>query len=298
MNRRTFLQSAALSTLAVASSPLAVGQTRIGQQLRERRQSRRNNTPNKIPIGVQLYSVRGAVQSDLAGTLAAIAKMGYEGVEFFGGNYFGKDIKDLRKMLDDNGLKCCGTHTGLGEFRGDNFERTAEIHKTLGTKFMIVPGGLPRNTVANNKAWADEFNAIAEKAKALDLYIGYHAHGYDTELIEGVASWERFFDATVPEVVHQMDIGNYKDGGKDGGGDPHAMIAKYRGRSRTIHVKEAGQRGPGNPIIGEGTVDWQRAFELCETIGGVEWYVVEDEVTPDNLDRIERSIAVLREMGK
>ena len=220
MDRRTFLQTAALSTLAAASlSPLSLGQTRgrqLAQQSRESRQSRlstrRGQTPKKIPIAVQVYSVRGAASKDLAGTLAAIAKMGYEGVEFAG--YYGKDPKDIRKMLDDTGLKCCGTHTGINEFRGDRFERTAEIHKTLGAKFMIVPGGIDGDLhdVEKNKRIAEEFSQFAEKAKPFGLVVGYHAHGGDAKLVDGIPAWERFFDATAPEVIMQMDIGNYMGG--------------------------------------------------------------------------------------
>ncbi|MCS7309894.1 MAG: sugar phosphate isomerase/epimerase, partial [Armatimonadetes bacterium] len=70
----------------------------------------------RIPIGVQLYSVRDDCAKDLPGTLAAIAKMGYEGVEFAG--YHGYSARDLRKLLDDNGLKCCGTHIGIDTLLG------------------------------------------------------------------------------------------------------------------------------------------------------------------------------------
>jgi len=276
MKRRTFLQAAALSSLAATSlSHYAVGQ----------------EEKKKIPIAVQLYSVRSAAQKDLAAVLEAIAKMGYDGVEFAG--YYGKDPKDIRKMLDDNGLQCSGTHTGIGEFRGDRFERTAELHKTLGTKFMIVPGGIDRDLhdAEKNKRIAEEFNGWAEKAKTFGLFVGYHAHGGDAKLVEDIPAWERFFDATVPEVIMQMDIGNYKDGG----GDPYKMIEKFKGRSKTVHLKESGQ---GHPIIGDGTVDWKRSFELCETVGGTEWYVVEDEAGPDNLERIEKCITALRGMGK
>ena len=297
MKRRTFLQTAALSALAAVSvSPLSNGQNSPVQQLRERRQQLMENrasrrTQRKIPIALQVYSVCQMAQNDLAATLAAIAKMGYDGVEFAG--YYGKDPKDIRKMLDDNGLKCCGTHTGIGELRGDRFERTAEIHKILGAKFMIVPGGIDGDLhdAEKSKRIAEEFNGWAEKAKPLGLFVGYHAHGGDAKLVEGVPAWERFFDATVPAVLMQMDIGNYKDGG----GDPYKMIEKFRGRSKTIHLKESGQ---DNPIIGSGTVDWKRAFELCETIGGTEWYVVEDEAGPSGTERIEKCIVALRAMGK
>ena len=294
MERRAFLRTAALSTLAAASlSPLSLAQQgNIRQTVRDRAQNRRagrSGRPTRVPIAVQLYPVRNAAAKDLAGTLAAIAKMGYDGVEFAG--YYGKDPKELRKMLDDNNLKCAGTHTGFGELRGDRYEKTAEIHEILGTKFMIVPGGLPNNDLAKHKEWVDEFNKIAEKAKPRGLFIGYHAHGYDANLLEGIPSWERFFDATVPEVVMQMDLGNYKNGG----GDPYKMIEKFKGRSRTVHLKEG---GPNKPIIGEGNVEWTKAFDMFDAQGATEWYVVEDEHTPDSLDRIEKSVVALRGMGK
>ena len=297
MKRRAFLQTAALSTMAAVSlSPLSLGQNRVPimQRTQDRRQARRgSDSTSKVPIGVQLYSVRNAARDDIAATLAAIAKMGYEGVEFYGGYYFDKDPKDIRKMLDDLGLKCCGTHTPIGQFRGENFEKTAEIHKILGTKFMIVPGGIDAelHDVEKNKAIAEEFNKWAERAKPFGLSIGYHAHGGDAKLVDGIPAWERFFDATVPEVVMQMDLGNYKGGG----GDPYKMIEKFKGRSKTVHLKEGGS---GTPIIGEGTVDWKRAFDLLEAVGGAEWYVVEDEHTPNNPDRIEKCIVALHGMGK
>jgi len=295
MERREFLRTAALSALAAASlSPLASAQRQplgqpLGQRLQARRQARRA-PEQKIPIAVQLYSVRNLANNDLAGTLEAIAKMGYDGVEFAG--YYGKDVKDIRKMLDDIGLKCAGTHTGLDQFR-NNFDGTVEIHKTLGTPFMIVPGGLNRyyENVDTIKGIADEFNKFAERAKAQDVSIGYHAHGYDAAKVDGVEAWERFFGATMPEVVAQMDVGNYLGGG----GDPYRQIEIFPGRSKTIHIKEHGRE---NPIVGSGEVNWNRVFELSETVGGVEWYVVEDEVTPDSLERIEKCIVALREMGK
>jgi len=295
MERREFLQTAALSACAATSlSELSLGADRrrgpAWPRLPQRRQAGRS-TRKKIPIVVQVYSVRKAAEKDLAATLEGIAKLGYDGVEFAG--YYGKDAKDIRKMLDDNGLKCSSTHTGIGLLRGDNFEKTVELHKTLGAKYMIVPGGIndSLHDVEKNKAIAEEFNKLAEKAKAFGLCVGYHAHGGDAKLIDGVPAWERFFDATSSDVVMQMDIGNYMMGG----GDPYKMIEKFKGRSKLVHLKEA---GPNSPIIGDGEVDWKRAFELSETVGGVEWYVVEDEKGPDSLERIEKCIAALRKMGK
>ncbi|MCL2119777.1 MAG: hypothetical protein FWH27_15280, partial [Planctomycetaceae bacterium] len=128
MNRRTFLRNSA----GVAALGLGVSSFQTMVQAADKK---------KIPIGVQLYSVRAAATRDLASVLKAVKAMDYDGVEFAG--YYGIDPKDIRKMLDDNGLQCCGTHTGLAALIGsENLSKTVEIHKTLGTRFIIVPGGI------------------------------------------------------------------------------------------------------------------------------------------------------------
>ena len=92
----------------------------------------------KIPVGLQLYSVRNECEKDLVGTVTEVSKMGYRGVEFAG--YYGRDAKTLRKLLDDVGLKCCGTHIGIDTLLGEQFAKTVEFNQTLGNKFLIVPG--------------------------------------------------------------------------------------------------------------------------------------------------------------
>src|SRR5687768_7329195 len=92
---------------------------------------------NKIPIAVQLYSVRQIAQKDLAGVLAQVSKLGFKGVEFAG--YYGHEAGAVRKMLDDNGLKVAGTHTGLNLLQGDELPKTIDYMKTIGNKNVIVP---------------------------------------------------------------------------------------------------------------------------------------------------------------
>ena len=284
-----------LEFLSLSSlSPAAPGDRleNVGERLENVLSGDRRNGGRGIRrprISVQLYSVRQAAEKDLAGTLKAIAEMGYEGVEFAG--YYGKDPKDIRTMLDDNGLRCSGTHTSIGELRGDKFEKTVEIHKTLDTRYIIVPGGIDRelHTVDGNRKIAEEFNQLSEKAKAVGMVIGYHAHGGDAKMIEGIPAWERFFDATEKDVLMQMDAGNYMAGG----GDPYKMLEKFQGRALSVHLKETGPN-----IIGEGEVDWERFFKLCETVGATRWYVVEDEETPDNLERIGLCYKAMEKMGK
>jgi sugar phosphate isomerase/epimerase len=225
----------------------------------------------KIPIGVQLYSVRNELKTDFNGVIEKIGKMGYQGVEFASLMERQHKPAELRKLLDDNGLKACGTHTPLQTLQGDALKATIELHKTLGNNFLICPS-LPVKTLENWQNVAKQFNDIAAKCKEQGMFTGYHAHATDFTLkFDGKTAWEVFFDNTGPDVIHQIDVGNTLSGG----GDPLAMIKKYPGRTKTSHIKEHG--GDKNAAIGEGQVDWKTYFETYETIGGIEWYVVEYE---------------------
>lgn len=245
----------------------------------------------KIPVGVQLYSVRQAASKDLPAVLEAIGKMGYKGVEFAG--YYGWDSKpkELRRLLDGNGLKCCGTHTDLETVTGDNLKATAELHSILGNSFLIVPS----LEVEGAQGWLDmakRFDEIAANAKGLGMRVGYHAHAGDFRKLGNTTSWEIFFDNTSPDVIMQNDIGNCMIGG----GDPVAILKKYPGRSASVHLKEFG--GPEAAVIGQGIVPWAEVFKVCETTGGTAWYVVEHEVGDDPMASIRGCLEGLRKMGR
>src|SRR5688500_14634647 len=155
----------------------------------------------KIPIGLELYSVREDCARDLPGTLAAVAKMGYEGVEFAG--YHNRTAPELRKMLDDLGLKCCGTHTGFNTLMGDELPRTIEFNQILGNKYLIVPG-LPEQNRSSRAAWLETarlMNEAADRAAPHGMQVGYHNHGVEFQPMEGELPWDTFFSNTKPEVI-------------------------------------------------------------------------------------------------
>jgi sugar phosphate isomerase/epimerase len=248
----------------------------------------------KVKVGVQLYSVREDCQRDLPGTLKAVAQIGYAGVEFAG--YYGYDAKTLRQMLDDNGLVCCGTHIGIDQLVGDNLERTVEFHQTLGCRYLIVPG-LPEPYRSTRQKWAETaqlFNEIAERLKPYGMRTGYHNHWIEFEPLEGELPWDTFFSHASPDVIMQIDTGNALHGGA------HAapFVRKYPGRAITVHVKEFSRTNP-SAVIGEGEVNWQEFFEACETVGGTEWYIVEQETyAHPPLETIRLCFEAMRRMGK
>lgn len=248
----------------------------------------------KIPIALQLYSIREDCAKDFSGTVKAVAEMGYDGVEFAG--YYGLEAKEIKKILDDLGLKVAGTHTGIDTLLGDELEKTIEFNKILENKFLIVPG-FPGEYTNSKDAWlktADIMNEIAEKLEPHGMMTGYHNHSAEFQPMEGELPWDIFFGATNENVVMQVDIGN----AMHGGGEPVPMLEKYPGRATTIHLKEFSATDD-KAVVGEGDVDWDEVFELCETVGETEWYIVEQEsYAYPPLECVKRCIENLREMGK
>lgn len=282
-SRRTIVKAGLIS-----AGLWMTGQSILAAEEKPRKKKKR------IPIGVQLYSVREDCKKDLPGVLRAVGKMGYNGVEFAG--YYDYKAEDLRKLLDENKLKCCGTHTAIETLLPDNFDKTVEFNKTIGNRFLIVPS-LPKKYTESQAALRDTgklFSELAEKAKKHEMRVGYHAHAGDFKVVDGKAAWEIIFDAANPDVVMQLDTSNCLAGG----GDPIAILKKYPGRAITIHLKEHG--GKPGAVIGEGEVKWKEVLQLCDAAGTTEWYIVEQESYGDKtpLDSIKACLENVRKLRK
>ena len=253
----------------------------------------------KVPIGLQLFSVRGECQKDLPAALDSVAEIGYVAAEpwGYGGDkveWMGYKAKELRKMFDDSGLKCCGMHLATGALLGDNLSRTIELNQVLGNKFLIIAADGQRMKARDTiMELAQILNDTAGKLKPLDMLTGYHAHGFDFAKIGDEFPWDILFSNTIDDVVMQMDIGNCAGGG----GDPIGELKQFPGRARSVHLKDFG--GPPDSVIGEGEADWDEIFRLCETEHNTEWYVVEEGGKEGlGFDVCKRSLESLKKMGK
>jgi len=287
ISRRGLLTKSIAAAALLASSANGAATERSSTTEQAGRSGRR-----RIPIGLQLYSVRDDCQKDLPGTIAAVAKMGYEGVEFAG--YYDRSAKDLRKMLDDNNLKCCGTHTGLDTLLGDNLPKTIEFNKILGNKYLVAPG-LPGEYNSSHQAWlnaAKLFNELAEKVKPAGMLVGYHNHSAEFKAMDGELPWDTFFGNTSKDVIMQLDVGNAINGGVD----PLPYIYRYPERAITVHVKEFSKKND-KALIGEGDVNWKAFAALCRAVGATEWYIIEHEsYAYPPLECVQRCLKNVREM--
>jgi sugar phosphate isomerase/epimerase len=261
------------------------------------------NQVSRIPIAVQLYSVREEAAKDLPGVLKAVADMGYDGVEFAG--YYGFSAEDLCKLLDETGLKVAGAHVGLDTLLGDELAKSIEFHQAIGNPYPVVPG-LGSQYTESREAWqrtAGIFNEIADALAAHDMQTGYHNHHTEFTPLDGEEPWDTFFGNTKDSVIMQLDTGN----AMHGGADPIPYLKRYPGRATTVHLKpyapslktEADPHGGFRPCIGEDETPWEELLTLCETSGGTKWYIVEyesDKYPP--MEAIDLCLNALRRMGR
>ncbi len=238
-----------------------------------------NSTSASQPAGisVQLWSVRDDCKKDFAGTLKAIAKLGYAAVEFAG--LHGHSAADVRKMLDAAGLKCSGAHVGIDQFEGEHFEKTVSDYKALGCENLIVPGldVSLRDSPDACKRTVKRFTQMVSRLTPLGLKTGFHMHDGDVKPLfdpgtnkVGKSAWEWFCESTPASFLMQHDTGN----AMHGAADPCWTLEKFPERCKSVHFKEFPLDGSA---IGEGNVPWAKVVELCKK-AGTKWYVVEHEV--------------------
>ncbi len=278
-SRREFLTTATSAMLAV---PLA---------------SRVFAAAKTLPVGLELYTVRDALASDLMGTVRAVAKMGYQVVEFYSPYYSWTPqmAKDVRHLMDALGIVCRSTHNSDTAFMPDGLQKAIDLNQTLGSHYIIMasPG-----TVAGADSWkaiADRLNAASEKLKPLGMAAGYHNHAEEWHPVEtgGPSGKQRPMDIlatnTLKDIALQLDVGTCLESKAD----PVAWINENPGRIKSIHCKDWSPGKGYAALFGEGDAPWSKIFDAAERVGGVEYYLVEQEEGPkeEQLTRAQQCFA-------
>jgi sugar phosphate isomerase/epimerase len=230
-----------------------------------------------IPAGLEMYSVRNAFAKDPTGTVRAVAEMGYQGVEFYA-PYFewnAAQAKDMRKLLDDLGIRCFSTHNDSEYFSGDKLQHAHEINLILGGKYVVMASSHGKSGPDSWRQVADTLNTASDKLEADGLKVGYHNHQPEFTLMEGVRPIEILAKNTKPSVMLQLDVGTCIEAGSD----PVAWIKANPGRIRSMHCKDwSPDPAKGYSVLfGEGKADWKSLFQAAENGGGIEYYLVEQE---------------------
>ena len=268
-SRRHFLKSTTLTAVALAGGRLVAAPA----------------AGRKLPISLQLYSVRDDCGKDFDATLAAVAKLGFAGVEFAGYHSYGGKPKELRARLDALGLKAAATHVGTNTLRGDALQQTVEFHQQLGCKYLIVPGDGDFTHPDKSKELANFFNETAAKLKPHGMACGYHNHTGEFGKAGDSNYWELFAGRTGKDVVLQLDCGWAAAAGQDCA----ELMKRHPGRMKVVHIKPAvfGDGTGKKAIFGQDSVAWGPVLTACRDTGGTEWLTLEQEAYPDGKSPME-----------
>jgi sugar phosphate isomerase/epimerase len=248
-----------------------------------------------VPVGLELYSVREALKQDPEGTVRAVAQMGYQCVEFYAPYYDWTEAqaKQMRKLLDDLGIRCYSTHNDADYFTADKIGHARDLNLILGTKYVVLAWTDPKTGLDGWKAVADTLNTADETLQASGLHSGYHNHQAEWKAVDGQRPMEIIAKNTKPSIMLQLDVGTCLEGGAD----PVTWIRANPGRIRSIHCKDwspAPDKGY-KVLIGEGSADWKGIFPALESVGGIEYYLVEQEGSQfSELETARKSLAAFR----
>jgi len=289
MNRRTFLESAATvtaATLLTSRLGWAAGDHKIDE------------------VGVQLYTVRDLMQNDFEGTIAKVAQVGYKEVEFAG--YFGRTGRQVRDVLDKNGLKAPSTHVQYDEL-DDQFPSVIDTSKTIGMDYIVCPW-IPEELRKSPDIWkqaAEKFNKCGEQSKKAGIQFAYHNHWFEFLPTNGKLPYDELLKMCDASLVKmEMDLCWITTAG----GDPVKYFNAYPGRFPLVHVKDVktmpkvttgGAQNFGDTVdlteVGSGVIDWKRIFVHADK-AGIKHYIVEHDHPKQPIESIKSSYEYLSKL--
>jgi sugar phosphate isomerase/epimerase len=230
---------------------------------------------SRIPIGLELFSVRDDLKNDPMGTLDSVAKMGYQCVEFFA-TYFDwtpEYAHQVRGKLDQLKLKCYSTHNSLHAFNPKGIEKAIELNTILGSRYIVCahPGDI--KTLEDWKTVAEILNTGNQRMESAKIHGGYHNHDLEWKPVSGKVPMELLAESTDKSIMLQLDVGTCLEAGRN----PVEWINANPGRIRSLHLKDWSRDKGYKVLFGEGVAPWKEIFAAAEKKGGAEYYLIEQE---------------------
>jgi sugar phosphate isomerase/epimerase len=277
MNRRSFLSLSGAAAMSSALTSAAAA--------------------TSIPVGLELYSVRDELAKDFMGTVRAIAKQGYEVVEFYS-PYFqwtSDYAKDMSKLLDELGIRCLSTHNSRVALEPEGLKKAIELNQILGSKTIVMASAGKTETQDDWKKVAEVLTSAADVLKPLGMRAGFHNHQLEFTEKDGYRPMQILATNTPTDVTLQFDVGTCMEAGYD----PLAWIRANPGRIRSLHLKDWGKGADRGykVLFGEGDTPWPELLKQAEAIGGAEYYLIEQEGSRfPSIETAERCLANFRKL--
>lgn len=274
MNRRHFL----------ANSSLGIGSALLAGQLPLNLMGATTSKALKKPLGFQVWTVKDQLIKDFPGTLKMMANLGYQSVEMcsppgYVSSGFGPLVSmkgaEMKRIVEDCGLKLESTHYGMGELREKLSERI-DFALESGQKQMICSSfWLPKDAKMSDWMKAvDELNEIGAKTKKAGIQTGFHNHHMEFEKLDGKLIYDELLKHFDPELVKmQFQVAVISIGYKAA-----EYFSKYPGRFISAHLADWSAAENKQVPVGKGIVDWKEFFKAAENSGVKNYFV---EMAPD-----------------
>jgi len=253
-------------------------------------------------VGLQLYSLRAELPKDVKGTIEKVAQAGFKEVETYGfanGKFWGLTPKEFKRLLKDNGLKAPSGHYSMDDFRktGNTDKLKADIESSaeIGGKYFTIAGAHVdmKQGADGFKKVANDFNKVAELAKASGLKFAYHNHDFEFKKLEDTTGYDIYLTETDKDLVNfELDL----YWAVRSGNDPIALFKKYPGRFTMWHVKDMDKAKPEwNTEVGKGSINFKAIFAEAK-LSGMQHYFVEHETNynPNPIESVATSCAYIK----
>ncbi|WP_411030707.1 sugar phosphate isomerase/epimerase family protein [Spongiimicrobium sp. 3-5] len=265
------------------------------------------NRTNKYKMGLQLFTIRDAMERDPIGSLKTVRALGYEDLEIYGydgenGTYYGFKSAEFKQILDDHQLTTSSGHYGLFEYF-DKSDEALERYvdqciagaKILNQRYITWPWLAPNfRTLENFKILSQKLNTIGEQVNKAGLGFAYHNHGFEFEDLGGETGYDIILRETDPSLVKfQIDFYWVMHSAKQ---SPAKFIADQPGRYVMWHIKDMDKITRDYTELGNGSIDYNDILPHAER-SGLEYYFLEQggNFAKDSLQSITDSAAYFKE---
>jgi sugar phosphate isomerase/epimerase len=242
----------------------------------------------KTPVALQLWSVKDEVKRDFAAATAAVAQIGYAGVELAG--YGNLDVKGAKVALDAAGLKVAGMHVSF-----DSLKRELNVVITdaleLGCRTVVCSWWPPAHYISRSvcERIGEQLDAIGAMLLPYGIRFGFHNHGSEFQIFDGKPGFDWILGAAQPRhLFAEVDVFWVHDSGYS----PARFIRDHGARIPLIHLKDAKE-------LGAGPLNFEEIFAASDAIGAVEWFIVEQEhFSHDPMKSVEICFAQMKQWGR
>lgn len=221
---------------------------------------------NKTPVALQLWSLREDVKRDFAASVAEVAAIGYDGVELAG--YGNLDAKGAKAALDAAGLRTAGMHVSYPTLSGDPTTVVSDAI-LFGARDVTCSWWPPAHFVSRAacEKIGEQLNKVGDMLRPFGIRFGYHNHDHELRIFDGRPALEWILGASEPRnVVSELDVYWVHKAGLS----PAKFIRDHGARMPLLHLKDSKE-------LGTGPLNFTEIFDAADSVGAVDWYIVEQE---------------------